>query len=85
MFNDRIDQRGYVLNDMGLFSAHQMSSCRMGGKASMAAFDPEGESYEVKNLFIADASALPSAPGVNPMISIMGLAHRNAQIIKSRI
>lgn len=84
-FHERIDQRGYVTNDMGLFSAHQMSSCRMGGKASMAAFDPEGESYEIKNLFIADASALPSAPGVNPMISIMGLAHRNAQIIKSRI
>jgi len=83
--HERIDQRGYVANDMGLFSAHQMSTCRMGGKSSMAAFDPEGESYEVKNLFIADASALPSAPGVNPMISIMGLAHRNAQIIKSRL
>jgi len=83
--HERIDQRGYVTNDMSLFSAHQMSSCRMGGKASMAAFDPEGESYEVKNLFIADASALPTATGVNPMISIMGLAHRNAQIIKSRI
>jgi choline dehydrogenase-like flavoprotein len=85
LFHDHIDQRGYVTNDMDLFSAHQMSSCRMGGKSSMAAFNPEGESYEVKNLFIADASALPSAPGVNPMISIMGLAHRNAQIIKSRI
>ena len=85
LFQDHIDQRGYLVNDNPIFSAHQMSSCRMGGKASMAAFNPEGESYEVKNLFIADASALPSAPGVNPMISIMGLAHRNAQIIKSRI
>ena len=82
---DRLDQRGYVQNDMALFSGHQMSSCRMGGTASMAVFDPEGESYEVKDLYIADASALPSTPGVNPMISIMGLAHRNAQIIKSRI
>ncbi|MCZ6529746.1 MAG: FAD-dependent oxidoreductase [Chloroflexi bacterium] len=84
-FLERIDQRGYVKNDTTLFSAHQMSSCRMGGSASIAAFDPEGESYEVKNLYIADASALPSSPGVNPMISIMGLAHRNAQIIKSRL
>ncbi len=84
-FLERIDQRGYVTNDMTLFSAHQMSSCRMGGSASIAAFDPEGESYEVKNLYIADASALPSATGVNPMVSIMGLAHRNAQIIKSRL
>lgn len=82
---DRLDRRGYLPNDMFLFSAHQMSSCRMGGDPSMAAFDPDGESYEVKNLYIADGSALPNAPGVNPMISIMGLAHRNAQIIKSRL
>ena len=84
-FLEGIDRRGYKTNDTTLFSAHQMSSCRMGGNSSMAAFDPEGESFEVKGLYIADASALPSAPGVNPMISIMGLAHRNAQIIKSRL
>jgi len=42
LFHDHIDQRGYVANDMPIFSAHQMSSCRMCGKSSMAAFDPEG-------------------------------------------
>ena len=55
----------------------------MAGNPKLGAFNPEGESFEARNLFIADASALPSATGVNPMISIMGLAHRNAQIIKS--
>ena len=79
-----IEQRGYIVNDMTLFSAHQMSSCRMAGSAALGAVNPEGESYEVRDLFVADASALPSATGVNPMISIMTLAHRVAQAVKAR-
>ena len=79
-----IEQRGYIVNDMTLFSAHQMSSCRMAGSAALGAVNPEGESYDVRNLFVADASALPSATGVNPMISIMTLAHRVAQAVKAR-
>ena len=31
-----------------------------------------------KGVWIGDASAFPTAPGVNPMISIMSLAHRTA-------
>ena len=82
-FLRQIEQRGYIVNDMSLFSAHQMSSCRMAGSAALGAVNPEGESYEVRNLFVADASALPSATGVNPMISIMTLAHRVAQAVKA--
>jgi choline dehydrogenase-like flavoprotein len=77
--------RGVRKNDLTLFSAHQMSSCRMGRSPRQAAVTPDGETYEVRNLFVADASALPTATGVNPMISIMALAHRNAQVIKSRL
>jgi choline dehydrogenase-like flavoprotein len=80
-----IERRGYIKNDMTLYSAHQMSSCRMSGSASLGAVNPEGESYEVRNLFVADASALPSATGVNPMISIMTLAHRVAQTVRAKL
>jgi choline dehydrogenase-like flavoprotein len=76
---------GVRKNDLTLYSAHQMSSCRMGAKARHAPVNPVGETYEVKNLFVADGSALPTSTGVNPMISIMALAHRNAQIIKARL
>jgi choline dehydrogenase-like flavoprotein len=76
---------GIIKNDFALFSAHQMSSCRMGGDSRLAAVNPEGQTYEVRNLFVADGSALPTSTGVNPMISIMALAHRNAQIIKRRL
>jgi choline dehydrogenase-like flavoprotein len=80
----RFMRRGVVKNDLVVFSAHQMSSCRMGGHPARAAVKPDGETYEVKNLYVADASALPTSTGVNPMVSIMALAHRTAQFIKAR-
>jgi choline dehydrogenase-like flavoprotein len=81
----RIGELGVIKNDMILYSAHQMSTCRMGGTRRLAPVRPDGETVEVKNLFVADASALPTATGVNPMISIMALAHRTAQFIKARL
>jgi len=35
----------------------------------------------VEGVWIGDASAFPTASGVNPMISNMGLAHRTAENI----
>jgi choline dehydrogenase-like flavoprotein len=72
-------------NHIGMFCAHQMSSCRIGGSAAQGALSPEGESYEVRNLFVADASALPTSTGVNPMITIMSTAHHIAQHVKQRL
>ena len=59
----------------GLFSAHQMGSCRMGGSAAYSVFDSHGECWETPNLFVADASAFPTASGVNPMITTQTLAY----------
>src|SRR2546422_7725507 len=36
-------------------------------------------------LYVADASTFPSASGVNPMLTIMGIAHRAAGIIAARV
>ncbi|CUM64462.1 uncharacterized protein PRCAT00002066001 [Priceomyces carsonii] len=56
-------------------SAHQMSSCRMSGKGpSHGAIDTRGRLYDCKNVYVADASAMPTASGVNPMITTMALA-----------
>ena len=36
--------------------------------------DPEGRVYGVEGLWVVDASVLPGASGVNPMLSVMGVA-----------
>jgi choline dehydrogenase-like flavoprotein len=71
-------------NDFPLFSAHQMGTCRMGGNRSTHPVSPEGETYEVKNLFVADSSPFPEASGANPMLSIQAMAHFTAQGLKNR-
>ena len=78
-FLSLIDRRGVVPNRLPLFSAHQMGSCRLGADRKSSVADPYGQVHGVKGLFVADASGFPTASGVNPMLSVMALAHRVAQ------
>ncbi|KAF8426741.1 hypothetical protein EV426DRAFT_560131 [Tirmania nivea] len=58
-----------------LGSAHQMGSNRMCGMwKNGGVVDPEGRVYGVEGLWVVDASVLPGATGVNPMLSVMGVA-----------
>jgi choline dehydrogenase-like flavoprotein len=66
-------------------SFHQMGSCRMGVDRATSAIDANNETHEVKRLFVADASAFPTASGVNPMLTIYGIANRAATKIAARL
>jgi choline dehydrogenase-like flavoprotein len=68
---------------MGLFSAHQMGGCRMGADPSTSVANPRGELHDTAGVWVGDASAFPSAVGVNPMVSIMALAHRTADAMSA--
>lgn len=63
----------------GYGSAHQMSTCRISGKGpSDGACDLKGRLYESDNVYVADASVMPTASGANPMVSTMALARHIA-------
>ncbi|MFW5691696.1 MAG: GMC family oxidoreductase N-terminal domain-containing protein [Chloroflexota bacterium] len=75
-FLARVEARRLKPNDFALFSAHQMSTARI---------DSTGQSWEIRNLYVADGSALPNAPGVNPMLTIMAVSHYIAQHIRAAL
>ena len=47
--------------------------------------DPDLECWDVPGLYVVDGGVVPSALGVNPQITIMGLATRAAQTIADRL
>lgn len=81
---DAVRGRGYDTRNTTFFSYHQMGSCRMGADPVRGAIDENNESHELKDLFVVDASTFPTASGVNPMLSIYGIAHRAAMGIAKR-
>jgi long-chain-alcohol oxidase len=77
-FTRDMDAAGWGSGQLALFSFHIMGSARMGGSARNSATNPEGETWETRNLYVMDGASFPSASGVNPMISIEAIAYRNA-------
>lgn len=78
-FEATVRSRGTAPNRIGLFSAHQMSTARMGADPRASVADPDGAVRGVRGLHVADASAFPTASAVNPTLTIMALAMRNTR------
>jgi choline dehydrogenase-like flavoprotein len=53
----------------------------MGEDPRTSVADARAELHDARGVWIGDASALPTAPGVNPMITVMALAERTARRI----
>ena len=90
-FASTLLQRARTHAPLQLFSAHQMGTARMGALRQAqgrliaeGAIDPEGRVYGVEGLLVTDASAFPTASGVNPMLTIMALAHRATSALIAR-
>lgn len=84
-FNTQLERHGLGPNRLVVFSAHQMGTCRMGADPRQSVVDGTSQVHGVQGLFVCDGSVFPAPSGTNPMLSIMGLAHRSAQYIKSMV
>lgn len=65
-------------------SQHPLGTCRMGVSPGGSVVDPDGQSWELEELFVADGSILPTSLGVNPQLSIMSMATRIAWKLRER-
>jgi choline dehydrogenase-like flavoprotein len=75
---ERLREMAIRPEELAVVGFHPMGTCRMGRDPATSVVGPYGESHAVQNLFLADASVLPSCVGVNPQVSIMALATRTA-------
>uniref|UniRef100_A0A0D3GZC8 Glucose-methanol-choline oxidoreductase C-terminal domain-containing protein n=1 Tax=Oryza barthii TaxID=65489 RepID=A0A0D3GZC8_9ORYZ len=66
----------YYNETWGLFcSMHHMGCCRMGTTVGNGTVDAHGESWEVEQLYVCNDSVLPTAVGINPMITVQSVAY----------
>jgi choline dehydrogenase-like flavoprotein len=62
----------------GLLTTHVQGTCRMGGDPERSVVDADGQSWDVKRLYVGDGSLVPRTLSVNPSLTIMALADRLA-------
>jgi choline dehydrogenase-like flavoprotein len=79
------DAAGYGPGQISLGSFHIMGSARMGGSPATSACDPTGQTWDVRDLYVFDGSAFPTASGVNPQISIQAISHLGARALAARL
>jgi choline dehydrogenase-like flavoprotein len=84
-FIDSIATRSFDQRDILVASAHINGTCRLTNDPRSGGCDPSGQRWNAPGVYVVDGSLLPTAPGVNPQLSIMALAdHVAAAILAAR-
>lgn len=60
----------------GGLGEHQAGGCRMGHDPKSSVVNPNGQLHDVDNVFVVDASLLPTLGGFNPALTIQANAFR---------
>jgi choline dehydrogenase-like flavoprotein len=75
----RIRSASWEANDIALFSAHPLGTCRMGRDPRTSVVDPRCQAHDVRGLFVIDGSVTPTSLGVNPQVTLLALAEKSAE------
>lgn len=65
-----------ILESPFFFGLHLMGGCAIGSSGVNSVVNPEFQVHDMPNIYIADSSIFPSAPGINPSLSVMAFSHR---------
>ncbi len=58
------------------FGLHLMGGCPIGTDPQTSIVNEQFQMHKHKNIYIADSSIFPSAPGINPSLTIMALSEK---------
>ncbi|MEK6553713.1 MAG: GMC oxidoreductase, partial [Bdellovibrionota bacterium] len=67
------------------FGLHLMGGCAIGTDSKKSVVAPDFSLHENKNVFIADSSIFPSAPGLNPSLTIMAFSQMAATSVRKAL
>jgi choline dehydrogenase-like flavoprotein len=82
---DRLRTMRLSPGDIEVTAYHPLGTCRIGTDPRTSVLGPDYETHEVKSLFVADGSAVPSALGVNPQLTIMAMALQAGERVDARL
>ena len=81
---ERIENLKFTYNDLISYSDHTSGGNQFGADPQRGVTDFSGRVFGTTNVYVADSSLFPTAPGVNPSWTIMALARHVAQGILTR-
>ncbi|MHA1910499.1 MAG: FAD-dependent oxidoreductase [Candidatus Kariarchaeaceae archaeon] len=67
-------------NEITIFSAHPMGTARMGKDPKVSVIDETMQMHYYPGVYVMDSSVLPTALGVNPMITILSTISRALEL-----
>lgn len=89
LIDHAVDKMGSILEAAGgkvefvvPDTAHMMGGCRMGDDPGSSVVNSYGQSHDIPNLFVCDASIFVTSGAGNPTNTVMSLALRTADYIK---
>jgi choline dehydrogenase-like flavoprotein len=82
---DQLDSAPYEPLKVKVLTAHQMGGCAMGKDPKKSVVDSQLKLHAFDNLFVVDGSVFPTGLGVNPQLSIFGLARWAADHVAASV
>jgi choline dehydrogenase-like flavoprotein len=77
-----VGAREIIISSVGL-GLHLMGGCPMGTDPKNSVVNERFQLHGFPNIFVADSSIFPAAPGINPALTIMALSHRASLAVLS--
>jgi len=77
----KLSQADWGPNQIALYSAHPLGTCRMGKDPRRSVVDSACQMHDAKGIFVIDGSVMPTSLGVNPQVTILSVAEKSAEWI----